>query len=180
MGEELLDEAALREIREERTEKSAIDGEMRTLRRNKKANYTMLRRLQPVTDKGNLGAVAFMSEFILDYPLFNETIMRFEQWQQVEEGEVQVRESSNEDADAHGYLVVRPTDDKEHDLYLRVWAGMTNSVVILPRIDGRLPARGKKKEEIMWQMKLVSEKEIRDYNIWIKRMKKAAENLASE
>ena len=98
--------------------------------------------------------------------------MRFQHWQPVEAGEIQVRESPRGDDDLHGYAVVRAKDDKRHDLYLRVWNGRTISVIIMPRSDEPLPRQGQRKIEIIEEMELVGGKRADDdYTIWLERMK---------
>lgn len=74
----------------------------------------------------------------------------------------------------YGYAVVRPQNDKWHDIFLRVWLGRINSVVILPRSDNALPRQGQVKSEILEQMELVPGDKINDYNVWLERMKKVA------
>lgn len=97
-------------------------------------------------------------------------LAKFKDWKVVEGGEIQVRESEGVE-DSHGYIVIRPEDDKTHEIVIRVWDGFSNSAIILPRSDQPPPHHGKQKNEILEQMKLVSGKELDAYNIWLERLR---------
>lgn len=143
---------------------------LKKLTENKLENYTMLRKLKPIASAKSYCAMNFME--LYDFSEYYEKMPKFQQWQGVEGGEIQVREDPNPNSeDMHGYAVVRPDNDPEHDIYLRVWSGSLNSVVIMPRSDNPLPHHGKLKEQILEQMKLIESKELDNYTIWLKRMK---------
>lgn len=154
---------------EERAEELAEEREMARLRTNKKFNYAMLRSLRPIANSQGLGAINLMGLF--GYFDYQEKIIKFQNWQKVKEGKIQVRESTGR-ADLHGYVVVRPDDDQEHDIYIRVWQDLPNSVIIMPRRDEPLPRQGREKTEILEKMELVNTKRLDDYVVWIERMKK--------
>lgn len=154
--------------REELEEQAAEAREQEQLTKNKKKNYAMLRALVPIA-KVSVGAHAFSD--LWEFLDFYKKIMLFRQWQAVEGGVIQVRENPGK-ADGHGYAVIRPYDDPQHDIYLRVWNGFINTVIIMPRMDGPLPRQGPERDLIMSQMQLLSGVDISKYMIWLKRMKK--------
>lgn len=149
----------------------AEGAEMERLQKDKGANYSMLRALKPIANSDGIGVGMFM-ELYESLSDFHKKIVLFKEWRAVEGGEIQVRVNPNGSSDDHGYAVVRPQEDKEHDLYLRVWTGLINSVVILPRSNDPLPRQGKLKDSIIEQMRLVPRNKLDGYAVWLKRMKK--------
>ena len=170
--EELADEGELEPDEIEALEEERADAlEMKRLTKDKKANYGMLRKLKPIASPNTVGAKNFMD--LYSYFEYFEKIMRFQEWRPVEDGEIQVRVNPSDLAtDDHGYAVVRPLDDPEHDLFLRVWLGNINSVIIMPRSNDPLPRQGPLKNRTLEQMKLIGGKNTKEYAIWLERMKK--------
>lgn len=154
-------------------EELAEEREMERLTKDKRANYAMLRKLQFITKGSNSIAVMELTAPNGRGDFFKalERIAQFHEWKVVEGGEIRVKESADKE-DSHGYVVVRPKDDEKHDLYLRVWDGWINSVIIMPRRDEPLPRQGREKAEIMEQMELVRPERLDDYVIWLMRMRK--------
>ena len=152
---------ALREEQEEEREKERLT-------KDKRVNYAMLRNLEPIDNPKNFGAMNFME--LWSFSEYHQRIMQFQQWQPVEGGEIQVRVDPRK-TDFHGYAVVRPQDDPEHEIILRIWLGEVNSGIIMPRNDAPLPRQGHLKDKIMEQMQLIGGDGIKNYYFWIERMK---------
>lgn len=144
---------------------------MEELTKDKQKNYAMLRKLKPVADDKSVAVIELTAPYDDKYFETIKRIAEFKEWKDVEDGKIQVRESSDND-DLHGYLVIRPKDDEKHEIVIRVWNGFSNSAIILPRSDQPLPHHGKQKDEILEQMKLVSGKELDTYNVWLERLRK--------
>lgn len=144
---------------------------MEELTKDKQKNYAMLRKLKPVADDKSVAVGELVGPYDDKYFESRMRIAEFKKWKDVEDGKIQVRESSDND-DLHGYLVIRPKDDEKHEIVIRVWNGFSNSAIILPRSDQPLPHHGKQKDEILEQMRLVSGKELDAYSVWLERLRK--------
>lgn len=158
---------------EELEEERADERYMEQLTKDKQKNYAMLRKLKPVADNRSLAVMELADPDDKDYFESLKRLAKFKDWKVVEGGIIQVRESEDGE-DSHGYVVIRPEDDKTHEIVIRVWDGFSNSAIILPRSDQPLPHHGKQKEEILERMRLVSGKELDAYNVWLERLRKAA------
>ena len=165
---EELEPDEIEELEDEQADKRYME----LLAKDKHRNYAMLRKLRPVTDGNSLAVMELTAPYAEDYFESLKRIARFREWTDVEDGQLQVRESSDIE-DTHGYVVVRPKNDSTHEIIIRVWDGFSNSAIIMPRSDQPLPHHGRKKDEILEQMKLVSGKELDDYSVWLERLRKA-------
>lgn len=157
---------------EELKERQAEGRELERLTKDKQANYAMLRKLRPVAGDQSLAVMQLTAPYDENYFQSLKKLAQFKDWRVVEGGEIQVRESEDVE-DTHGYVVIRPGDDKTHEIVIRVWDGLSNSAIILPRSDKPLPHHGRQKDEIVEQMRLVSGKELDNYDVWLGRMRKA-------
>src|SRR3990167_9303809 len=106
---------------------------MARLTKDTQTNYSMLRKLGPVTRSNSIAVMGLMAPHgnVDNFFKTLEGIARFREWTVVEGGQIQVRESSDKE-DTHGYVVVRPENDPTHEIVIRVWNGRTNSAVIMP------------------------------------------------
>ena len=162
-----FDDEELAELEEQMED----DAEMAKLTQDKAANYSMLRKLKPVTNSNSYAVMGLTSRYSEDYFGSLKKLLRFKEWTDVEDGKIQIRESSDPD-DMHGYVVVRPTTDLTHEIIIRIFDEFPNSAIIIPRSDEPLPRQGKAKNEIMEKMVLVSGKELDNYTIWLDRLRK--------
>lgn len=158
---------------EELEEEHEDERYMERLTKDKQKNYAMLRKLRPVANDQSLAVMELTAPYDPKYFESSKWIAQFNEWKDVEGGKIQVRESEDVE-DTHGYVVIRPEDDKTHEIIIRVWNGFSNSAIILPRSDQPLPHHGKQKNEILEQMKLVSGKELGAYDVWLEKLRKAA------
>jgi hypothetical protein len=165
---EKLEPDEIEELEEER----ADERYMAKLTKDKHANYAMLRKLRPVTDDRSLAVMELTAPYTDNFFETLKRLARFKEWKNIEGGEIQIRESVDVE-DTHGYVVIRPEDDKTHEIVIRVWNGFSNSAIILPRSDKPLPHHGRQKDEILEQMRLVSGKELDAYDVWLEQLRKA-------
>lgn len=175
MAEKPSDGVELDKLEPDEIEERKADQEderlMEELTKDKQKNYAMLRKLKPVADDKSVAVGELVGPYDDKYFESRMRIAEFKKWKDIEGGEIQVRESSDED-DLHGYMVIRPVEDNTHEIVIRVWNGFSNSAIILPRSDQPLPRHGKQKDEILEQMRLVSGKELDAYNVWLERLRK--------
>ncbi len=172
MPNDIETEPDLVEEREADKEDREEEQELKRLRENKSVNYAMIRNLRPIT-----GPKPTVFQFSGIFWFLDKKIMKFREWHEVEEGKIQIRESIHPKSDPQGYVVVRPNNEPEREIILRMWGGWINSAVILPRSDDPLPRQGPQKEKILRQMELVDSNSLPNYQIWLDRMKKASEHL---
>ena len=169
----LPDQTSLDEI-ESLEEQGELEDErlMEQLAKDKQRNYSMIKKLRPVTEVDSIALKALISPYTDDYFKSLRELAEFKEWKIVEGGEIQVRESSDNE-DMHGYVVIRPEIDPANEIIIRVWNGFPNSAIVLPRSDKPLPHHGRQKDEILEQMRLVSGKELDAYDVWLEQLRKA-------
>ena len=88
---------------EELEEERADERYMEQLTKDKKLNYSMLRKLKPVTDARSIAVMELVDPNPADRDYFEslKRLAQFKDWKVVEGGEIQIRESENVD-DSHG------------------------------------------------------------------------------